>query len=306
MAWTTALSPAKVNLFLELGARRGDGFHEIDTVMVKVGLFDRLAFRVRRDHDIRIHVRDQSASGLPDDSRNLVWQAIELMRKQSERTFGMDVVLEKRIPVQAGLGGGSSNATTTLLTVNRMMKLGIARSGLASLASQLGSDQAFFFASAAARCTGRGEHMEPLPGFQRLWIVIGMPPQGLETGAVFRQLPAVQTAGNDASDAMRSGADFCRNWSALTATQISSRIYNRLQPAARTLNPWIDRMRDAFARVNCFGHQMSGSGSSYFGVFNKKQDALIASRRLRCRMPCSRFFLVPTIRTKPEPNQLAS
>lgn len=306
MAWTTALSPAKVNLFLEIGARRDDGYHEIDTVMVKVGLFDRLAFHVRTDNEILFCAQGRSESQVPVDSGNLVWQAIELLRQHSGRSFGMDVFLDKRIPVQAGLGGGSSNATTTLLTVNRIMKLGFTSGQLCQFASQLGSDQAFFFSRAAARCRGRGERVEPLSGFQKLWVVIGTPPQGLSTGEVFRQATVVSASGHDPPDPIRSGESFCRNWNALTTTQLAGRLFNRLQTAARTLSPWIDQLSDQFAHVNCRGHLMSGSGSSYFGIFNKKHEALVATQRLRNRMPCSRFFLVPTIRSQQERNQLAS
>jgi 4-diphosphocytidyl-2-C-methyl-D-erythritol kinase len=310
MAWTTALSPAKVNLFLELGARRDDGYHDLDTVMVKVGLFDRLAFRVREDAEIHLQLRTVRSfpptANIPADSGNLVWRAIDLLREVSGRTFGLDVILEKHIPAQSGLGGGSSNATTTLRVVNRLLGLELGNPTLQELANRLGSDQAFFFATSAARCTGRGDHVDPLVGFQRHWFVIGMPATGLDTGRVFREAQLANSPAATTCCDRRCSAEFCRSWGSLTTSALARRLFNRLQPAATRLAPSIEQMAREFARLHCRGHQMSGSGSAYFGIFGQRQEAAVAARQLQNRLPSSRFFMVPSIRSNFEFRQLAS
>ncbi len=298
MAWTTVISPAKINLFLELVARRDDGFHDLDTVMAKVGLCDRLSFRFR--HDDRICLRQRSATGFPVpvwpvplDERNLVWQAIQTIRSETGRPFGIDAIIEKQIPARAGLGGGSSNAVTTLVTVNRMLGRALSRQHLVSLANRLGSDLAFFFAPAAARCRGRGERVTPLPGFRRLWTVIGMPPEGLDTGNVFRHA--------DLPSAPQSSQALCENWQSGPLCRLASHLYNRLQTAAGNLSPWIDRMKREFARVGCPGHLMSGSGTSYVGLFGERRSAARAAKTLQARMPQGRFYTVATMRTGADP-----
>jgi 4-diphosphocytidyl-2-C-methyl-D-erythritol kinase len=298
MAWTTVLSPAKVNLFLELVGCRKDGYHDLDTVLAKVGLCDRLWFRRRTDDRIAL-VQRSSRPGLeprypvPEDSRNLVWQAIDRLRQRSGKAFGIDAVFEKNIPPQAGLGGGSGNAACTLVTVNRLMKLGLSRSELAGLAGELGSDVPFFLADAAARCTGRGERVSPLARFRRIWIVIGIPPAGLKTGTVFGHCAV--------PDQPLDGEHWCGLWNFGRLHALAGALHNRLQAVAARLNPWIDRMQFEFSRVGTVGHQMSGSGSAWFGLFRQRREAFRAASLLRARVPQGRFIPVATIRSSTYP-----
>lgn len=295
MAWTTALSPAKVNLFLESGARRADGYHDIDTVMVKVDLFDRLAFRRRGDDQVRLHVRCSSAGEtLSSGADNLVLRAVSLLEEYCRQKFGLDILLEKRIPMQAGLGGGSSNATTTLVALNRMMKLGLSREALSSLAARLGSDQVFFLCRSAARCTGRGEHMQVLGGFQKLNMVIGVPPVGLDTGSVFREFD--RRAGETSSSSpMRHGSLFARDWGRLPVPALASRMFNRLQGAASSLTPWIDELGREFQRTGGLGCMMTGSGSGFYALYRHRSQARAACRQLASRLRSVRFFVSATI-----------
>ncbi len=297
MAWTTVLSPAKINLFLELVSRRDDGFHNLDTVMAKVGLWDRLSFRIRNDDQIHLAQRD-TAWPIPLDHRNLVRQAIQSLGKVSGKPIGLDVVIEKHIPVQAGLGGGSSNATTTLVTVNRLLDLKLSQHQLKEQANRLGSDLAFFFAPAAARCTGRGQRVVPLAGFRRVWAVIGMPPAGLDTGHVFRHAQMTECPAD--------GQAFCALWQTAPLPALAGKLRNRLQSAASALSPWISRLRQEFDRVGCRGHLMSGSGTSYFGLFSHRRPALRAARQLQARLPQGHFFTVRTVRTGIDPRTRGS
>src|SRR2546423_12641337 len=170
----TLRAPAKVNLFLEVTARRPDGYHELRTLLVAVSLFDVLAFA--HSPTVRLSCTDPTLGTGPE---NLVVRAADLLRRHTGTKAGADIALTKRIPVQAGLGGGSSDAATALVGLNRLWKLGLGRDDLIGLAAEVGSDVAFFLRPPACWCTGRGEDVTPWPMGGRLHLVLACPPFGL-------------------------------------------------------------------------------------------------------------------------------
>ena len=190
----TLHAPAKLNLFLEVLDRREDGYHELETLMVPVGIFDSLSFEPAQPihgkvGSIEFAVRgDAAAVGIPTDSRNLVVRALGLLRKHSGCTHGAKVELVKRIPSAAGLGGGSSDAAAALELGNRGWGIHFDRKQLTSLAAELGSDVPFFLAHSAAICRGRGEQVERIAGTVPLHVVIVKPPAALSTAEVYRAL----------------------------------------------------------------------------------------------------------------------
>ena len=158
-------APAKLNLFFEVLHRRSDGFHEVETVVYPIGLCDTLYLRKRTDARVTFGVKrvghgagvgDVSLGDVPGDSSNLVVRAIELLRKASGADLGADVVLVKRIPSEAGLGGGSSDGAAALAGANAVWGLGFSTERLADLGSRLGSDIPLFFRSGASVCRGTG------------------------------------------------------------------------------------------------------------------------------------------------------
>src|SRR5881392_2455791 len=152
------LAPAKINLSFEIKGRRADGFHEIETLMAPISLADRLTLeRAGDDEAIRFFCDDPS---LPGGDDNLVVRAAKLFRKRTKVTSGIALSLEKKIPHGAGLGGGSSDAASTLLGLNEMFEIGLVEEELLELAAQLGSDVPFFIVRSAAICRGRGELVE--------------------------------------------------------------------------------------------------------------------------------------------------
>src|SRR5438045_753982 len=179
----TAWAPAKVNLFLEVVGKRPDGFHELRTLMAAVSLYDTLTFAPAPPGPIRL-----SCPGVPLSTgpENLVVRAAEALRRYAGTDAGADVVLTKRIPLAAGLAGGSTDAAATLVGLNRLWGLGLSRAELMPLAAGLGSDVAFFLAPPCAWCTGRGEVVEPWPLGARLHLVLVAPPFGLGTADVYR------------------------------------------------------------------------------------------------------------------------
>jgi len=184
------LSPAKINLFLEVIARRPDGYHEIESVMQLVDLCDRVHL-ARKPRGIRVSA---VGAGLPSGRGNLAYKAAALLMEVGGLRGGVHIRLEKRIPVAGGLGGGSSNAAAVLAGLNRLYDLGHSREELQELGASLGSDVPFFLSDGLALATGRGElltHLEPWPP---LWLVLANPGVPVSTAWAYREASSKLTA----------------------------------------------------------------------------------------------------------------
>jgi len=288
----TARAPAKLNLYLEIFGRRSDGFHELETLMVPICLADSLSFTPTAPPpngqvgdillDIRhcLPVRPPPAfDAIPTGPTNLVIKALELLRTRSGSRCGARVELVKRIPAAAGLGGASSDAALRL--ANRAWQLDWPQARLAELAGEIGSDVPFFLCGGPAICRGRGERVEPIGVIRPLHFVIAKPPTGLKTAEVYEAHDRLQ---NTVYRVGRGRAD------QIVATLASRRchewgdwFHNRLQSAAATLTPWVERLGAIFDRLDCLAHQLSGSGSAYFGVCRHAQHARRLATLLRTR-----------------------
>ncbi len=298
-------APAKINLFFEIVSKRPDGFHEIETLMWPVAIYDELRLR-DRPHDetgpVRLACRwagatwkadptprrqsmsdaDSLHSGtdaegvlLPREDENLAVRAVRLLRQRSGCERACDIVLTKRIPMAAGMGGGSSDAAAALVAANMAWDLGWSRGRLATLAAEIGSDVPFFLSAGPAICRGRGERIEPQTGLGILHLAVVKPPAGLSTAEVYAHCRP---------------SEFRRRVEPLTAAlrrgdmrQLGSLVYNALQPAACKLSAWIRRLEREFAGMDCLAFQMSGSGTSFFGVCRTARHAERVAARLRTR-----------------------
>jgi 4-diphosphocytidyl-2-C-methyl-D-erythritol kinase len=276
-------TPAKLNVYLQVLGKRLDGFHELETVMVSVGLYDTLRFTDDPSGDCTLRCVDRRRRGpsrtnrdfiLPADGSNLVLRAANRLREATGTTRGVRIELYKRIPLAAGLAGGSSDAAATLAGLNRLWKLRLSTAALRELAAELGSDVPFFLHdTAVAVCRGRGEIIEPVKLSTNLHFVIARPSTGLSTPLVFRHCrpgvgPWPVAAMVECLAQGRIG-------------RVGSRLYNSLQEPAERLNPEVAQLRDAFSRQPFAGHLMSGSGTSYFGLCAHRRQALQLSARLR-------------------------
>jgi 4-diphosphocytidyl-2-C-methyl-D-erythritol kinase len=286
-------APAKLNLLLEILAKRPDGFHEIETLMAPVDLYDTLELEPRADAALELTCRwagglagRKSERGqLPQQQDNLAYRAAALLREQSGISAGATIRLCKRIPSQAGLGGASSDAAAALVAANLAWKLHWPHQHLADLAGRLGSDVPFFLAGGWAVCRGRGEQVEPVGG-TRLNVVVVRPPEGLSTSEVYRRCrPATEPRGSAGLRDCLARGDWRR---------AKREMANGLAEAARQLSHWIARLERAFAAEGCLAYQMSGSGSSYFGIFAGRRRALRAAARLRA-MQLGAVFCVRTV-----------
>lgn len=251
-------APAKLNLFLEIVGKRPDGYHDLESLMVAVDLFDTLELRATDSGEIALRCDPPTLSTGPD---NLVYKAALALRTYANRAnLGADIRLTKRIPSQAGLGGGSSDCAATLSGLNYIWKLGLTREELVAIAASIGSDVAFFLTLPAAWCTGRGEVVTPEPRAGRFHFVLVCPPVGLGTAGVYKRLvvPSKPVAGDNVRRAFRAG----------DAERLSEALFNRLEEPAFALEPLVGRIRHRL-----WGGLMSGSGSTVFAVCPDRRHA---------------------------------
>lgn len=247
-------APAKVNLHLEVLGKRADGYHELETVLVAVSLFDTLEIGERSTGLVLECTEPRLSIG----ADNLVAQAVALARSESERTDGLAVTLTKRIPLQAGLGGGSSDAAAMLAALNQMWELHWSTDRMTELGARLGSDVPFFFHGPAAVARGRGERVVACPLGRALDLVLICPPLGLSTAKVFRNvvLPAEPVDAGPMLAALAAGE----------AAEIGRRLHNRLQPPATALCPPLAELSRLATQWDCLGSLMTGSGSAFYAL----------------------------------------
>lgn len=264
------VAPAKINIGLRVGGRRADGFHDIDTVFYRVALSDRLLFAATDSPTIDIDLRAAPAIPLHD---NLVYRAATLLRETTGATAGASIVLEKRIPSGAGLGGGSSDAATTLLALNALWELSLDDAQLHSLAARLGSDVPFFLLNApAARARGRGEQLEPLDLVLPYWVVLVNPGLHISTPWAYARLnrSAGPVPTPDVVPALRSQ----------DPEQLRSLLVNDFEPAVFAAYPELAGIKQRLYELGAVFALMSGSGSTLFGLFPTEQCARTAADHL--------------------------
>lgn len=272
-------APAKLNLFLEVLGRRADGYHDLETVMAAINLRDTLTFRPAPAGVLRFTQRlalstAQLGPAPPVGDGNLVLRAARLLAAATSTAAGAEIELIKRIPWQAGLGGGSSDAATTLLALNQLWGLRLPLSDLHTIAAQLGSDLNFFIArTTAAVCRDRGESVQPRALRRRLDFVLAQPVGGLATADVFRRWSR--------SDAPQT-ADAWLNWLADgTNRRAAPPPYNALLAPARELHPGVAETCRRLVAAGAVRVGMTGSGSVCFGMCRSRRHALAVAGRIR-------------------------
>jgi 4-diphosphocytidyl-2-C-methyl-D-erythritol kinase len=268
-------APAKLNLFLEILRKRPDGYHDLESLMVAIDLFDTLELRANATGEITLTCDPATLSAGPD---NLVHKAAIALRTHANRPeLGAAIHLTKRIPTQAGLGGGSSDAAATLVGLNEIWKLGLTRSELVAIAASIGSDVAFFLTLPAAWCEGRGEKVTLEPAANVLHFVLVCPPVGLGTAEVYKRLSLGAKP--------RSGAEVRSAFRAADAQALGQAIFNRLEEPAFALEPLVGRIRQRLGSLGPCGAMMSGSGSAVFAICRDRAHAIHVAGRFQDSRP---------------------
>ncbi len=273
-------APAKINLTLRILGRRDDGYHELDSIVAKVTLYDELIFRPRRDGQIRLTCSGLDCGAAED---NLVLRAAKLL---PERQAGADIELTKRIPAGAGMGGGSSDAAAVLPALNQLWKLNLPRERLITLAEKIGSDVPLFMDGPAVRIRGRGEQVEPAK-VHPFTALLYLPESHCSTADVYA---AYQST--DYTDSI-----FKNPQSTIHNPQFErhpshwrGELFNDLQAAAMRVCPPLADIYSRLAEATGLPVHMTGSGSAMFIICNDMPEAQSAAERLpdkmknRCRI----------------------
>lgn len=270
---TTLLSPAKINLYLRILGKRADGYHEVETVMVPVDFGDTITLLLRKT-SIALECDNPN---LPTDDSNLALRAAKLMAETFPAEKGVKIVLQKRIPLAAGLGGGSSNAATVMRGLNRLWQLERPVADLDPLAAQMGSDINFFLRNGAAVCRGRGEQVQPLACRLAATVLLVNPGFGISTAWAY------QSWAEQAHRLTGPAPDIsllCRALEAGDLDAVARALYNDLERPALWKFPVLELIKDVLRETGAAGALMSGSGATVFGLFAKRAQAEEAASRI--------------------------
>jgi 4-diphosphocytidyl-2-C-methyl-D-erythritol kinase len=271
------LSPAKINLCLRVLRRRRDGYHDIASLMQRISLYDEMTF-----HPTDTGIRLRCPGGvLPENEENIVYRAAEaFFRRTPSRPGGVDIILRKQIPIAAGLGGGSSNAATTLVTLNEIFGRPCTREELMEMGLSLGADVPFFvFSASSAWAFGVGERLqaaEALPSFALLLVNPGF---ALSTKTIYENLNLRLTNETIHYSIPRF----------LTVQSMAEGLFNDLETVSVGMHPVLAHIKSDLTACGALGALMSGSGPTVFGIFETEQQAVAAQKVLSVRNGWSVF-----------------
>ncbi|WP_413789075.1 4-(cytidine 5'-diphospho)-2-C-methyl-D-erythritol kinase [Bacillus kandeliae] len=249
-------APAKINLTLDVLYKRDDGYHEVEMIMTTVDLADRIELEPLSGDKIRIISHNRF---VPDDSRNLAYQAAQLLKDRFNVRSGVAIGIEKVIPVAAGLAGGSSDAAATLKGLNQLWNLGLSLDELAEIGAEIGSDVSFCVYGGTALAKGRGEKIQHLPAPPNCWVVLAKPTIGVSTAEVYKNLKLEGLKRPDTKAMLEAihtqdYASVCTN------------VGNVLESVTLKLYPEVALIKEQMERFGADAVLMSGSGPTVFGL----------------------------------------
>lgn len=249
-------APAKINLALDVLGKRPDGYHEVHMVMTTIDLADRIELMDLEEDRITL-VTDYRF--VPDDNRNFAYQAAKLLKEKFHITRGVQITIDKCIPVAAGLAGGSSDAAATLRGLNELWNLQLSTQELAELGSEIGSDVAFCVYGGTAIASGRGEKIEPIPAPPPCWVVLAKPNIGVSTAEVYGKvqmdmIPHANVREMVQAIEKQDYEGICENLS------------NSLEAITMELHPEVEQIKEQMRRFGADGVLMSGSGPTVFAL----------------------------------------
>ncbi|GAB1542740.1 4-(cytidine 5'-diphospho)-2-C-methyl-D-erythritol kinase [Scytonema sp. NUACC21] len=290
----TLTAPAKINLYLEIIGDRPDGYHELVMILQSIDLADEINLQSNSIDAIRVRCNNPE---VPNDRSNLAYRAAELLAVKFPDAYaqygGVDITINKRIPIAAGLAGGSANAAAVLVGIDLLWDLGLTRAELEQLGAVLGSDVPFCVGGGTAIATGRGEQLSPLPGLENTYIVL----------AKYRSL-AVSTAWAYNTYRQEFGDTYLKDTESLAAraaavhsgsivkaiinkntTEIAQKLHNDLERVVLPEYPKVLQLRETFAAAGVLGTMMSGSGPSVFAICESQQQAEQVQLHVREAIP---------------------
>lgn len=272
----TVRVPGKVNLFLGVGDRRPDGYHEIATVFHAVSLSDDVT--VRAADVLSLQVVGEGADEVPVDRRNLAWRAAELMAEHVGRAPDVEIIIDKSIPVAGGMAGGSADAAAVLVAMNSLWELGVPRRDLHTMAAELGSDVPFALHGGTALGTGRGEELTTVLARSTFHWVLAFGTGGLSAGAVYAEIDRLRGVGSPPR--LSDPEPLLSALSAGDPHGLAPLLGNDLQPAALSLEPELRRTLRAGVEAGALAGIVSGSGPTCAFLCDSAERAVAVGSEL--------------------------
>ncbi|AWD86019.1 MULTISPECIES: 4-(cytidine 5'-diphospho)-2-C-methyl-D-erythritol kinase [Bacillus] len=249
-------APAKINLSLDVTSKRPDGYHEVEMIMTTIDLADRIELTELPENVIRVASHNRF---VPDDQRNLAYQAAKLLKERFQVKKGVSIMITKVIPVAAGLAGGSSDAAATLRGLNRLWDLKLSVEELAELGAEIGSDVSFCVYGGTALATGRGEKIRHISAPPHCWVVLAKPTIGVSTAEVYRRLNLQQVRHPDVQTMIDAIEE-------KSFQKVCGQLGNVLESVTLSLHPEVAMIKNQMKRFGADAVLMSGSGPTVFGL----------------------------------------
>jgi 4-diphosphocytidyl-2-C-methyl-D-erythritol kinase len=258
-------APAKINLCLSVLGRRGDGYHDVEMLMQMVGLYDEIRV-VKSGTGIRVHC---DSAAVPAGNGNIAWKAASAVLDRVGSGEGLLIEINKKIPVAAGLGGGSSDAAAVLTATNVLLKAGLGKTELADMGTRIGMDVPFFLHGPLALAKGRGEQVSTLPCLPSFWVLLVNPGFETSTAWVYQNLNLRLTKKVD-----------CNKIVGLSVRNLAQNMHNDLETVTAQAHPVILTIEEELLARGALGARMSGSGPTVFGIFETEKACREAAKGL--------------------------
>lgn len=276
---------AKINLSLDVLGKREDGYHDVRMVMQTIGIYDRLIITKIPEDEIRIQ---SNLFYLPINENNLIYKAAKLLKDEFGFAGGVDVNLNKFIPVAAGMAGGSTDAASTLFGINKIYELGLSQNKLMELGVQIGADVPYCIMRGTALAEGIGEQLSRLKPVPHMWIVVAKPPINISTKLVYEQLDMNDIIYHPNVDKMIQAINKD------SIEEIAANMGNVLERVTIPLYPIIDSIKNDMLSHGAINAMMSGSGPTVFGIFPNERTALSCQAYLKLKKEAKQVYITET------------
>ena len=292
MRTITKKAYAKVNLALDVLRRREDGYHEVKMIMQNLDIYDELTFSVYENgtqpSNRKITITTNK-EGIPIDSRNLIYKAVELMFDEYGIEAEIDIHLTKNIPVEAGMAGGSTDCAATLHAINELFNLGADTKKLMELGVKLGADVPYCVMAKTALSEGIGEVLTPVEPLKDCYVLVVKPPISVSTKMVYTNLNANELEKHPDVDGMIEALKIS------DLSGVASRMENVLETVTVHMHPEIETIKKAMKEKGAMNAIMSGSGPTVFGIFDDEEVAKMAAEHIRSLGVSKEIFVTVTV-----------
>ena len=261
---------AKINLTLDVTGKRANGYHDVCMVMQQIDLHDRVTLQ-KRPSGVSL---ESESDFLPKDNTNIAWRAAEAVSRHVNKDLGVHIIIEKKIPVAAGLAGGSTDAAAVIRGLNKMYGLGLSLNEMMEIGVTIGADVPFCIMGGTALAEGIGEELTPIETAKPLWMVLAKPSVGVSTKKIYETLDFKSIKNHPETSNMISAVK------SGDMSAISELLGNVLEPVTLSLYPSVNVLKSKMKEYGACGVLMSGSGPSVFGLFKTYEKACTAAKRL--------------------------